>query len=96
MQDYIWVPAMAGFIAQLLSLLEVSKLEPSRRPDFRNWMYWLPYIIAPLLGAFAGFYTFHDSTPAAFSTIQGVQVGIGAPLLIKGLVSSIPQGNRPT
>jgi hypothetical protein len=40
---------IAGLVAQLLNLLEVTKLEPARRPNFKDWVYWLPYIIGPIV-----------------------------------------------
>ncbi|MBK8088551.1 MAG: hypothetical protein IPK31_11695 [Chitinophagaceae bacterium] len=90
MQEYILIPCIAGFVAQLLNLLEVAKLEPTRRPNFKDWIYWLPYIIGPLVGGFAGYLSFHDNS-SSFTTILGVQVGIAAPLTLKGFANVIPK-----
>jgi len=90
MSEYVLIPSIAGFAAQLLSLLEIVKLEPARRPNFRDWVYWLPYIIAPVIGGFAGYLSFHDNT-ATFTTLLGFQVGIAAPLTLKGFANVIPK-----
>ena len=90
MQNYILIPCIAAFVAQLLNLLEIAKLEPARRPNFRDWVYWLPYIIGPVVGAFAGYFSFHDNIES-FTTMLGVQVGIAAPLTLKGFANVVPK-----
>lgn len=90
MQEYILIPSIAGLVAQLLNLLEIVKLDASRRPNFKDWIYWLPYIIAPVLGGFAGYFSFHDNI-SSFTTMLGVQVGIAAPLTLKGLANIAPE-----
>ena len=89
MDAYILLPAFAGLVAQILNLMDALKVDPSRRPNFKDWIYWIPYILGPILGGFAGYYSFHDN-PESFTTPLGVQVGIAAPLLLKGLASAVP------
>lgn len=89
MPNYIIVPAIAGLIAQVLNLLDALKADPSRRPNFKDWVYWLPYVIGPILGGFAGYISFNGAE-ASFTTTLGVQIGISAPLLLKGLASAVP------
>ena len=90
MSQYILLPALAGFLIQLLNLLEITKLEPARRPNFKDWVYWLPYIIGPVIGGFAGYFSFHDK-PDSFTAMLGVQVGIAAPLILKGFANVVPR-----
>ena len=90
MSEYILIPGIAGFVAQLLNLFEIAKLEPARRPNFKDWIYWLPYLIGPVIGGFAGYLSFHDNI-SSFTTLLGVQVGIAAPLTLKGFASVIPK-----
>lgn len=90
MEKYILIPAMAGLIAQVLNLFDALRADPSRRPNFKDWVYWLPYFLGPILGACAGYYSFNDN-PNSFTTALGVQVGIAAPLLLKGLASAAPK-----
>jgi hypothetical protein len=92
---YVWLPALSGLIAQILNLLEAIQQDPARRPNFKDWVYWIPYVIAPLLGGFAGYFSFGDNEKT-FTIALGVQVGIAAPLLLKGLASAAPKLNRPT
>lgn len=87
---YVWLPALAGFLVQLLNLLEIAKLEPARRPNFKDWVYWIPYFVGPILGAFAGYFSFHDK-PDSFTTALGVQVGASAPLILRGFANVIPK-----
>lgn len=88
MQEYIWLPALAGLMVQLLNLLEAARLDASRAPDFASFTYWIPYIIAPILGGFAGYCTFHNSG-ADYTTLMAAQVGASAPLFIRSLASTI-------
>jgi hypothetical protein len=90
MPNYILIPGIAALFAQLLNLLELTKLEPSRRPDFKDFVYWLPYIIGPVVGGFAGYFSFHDNINS-YTTMLGVQVGIAAPLTLKGFANVIPK-----
>jgi len=90
MSQYILLPALAGFLIQLLNLLEITKLEPARRPNFKDWVYWLPYIIGPVIGGFAGYFSFHDK-PDSIAAMLGVQVGIAAPLILKGFANVVPR-----
>ncbi|MCU7549862.1 hypothetical protein OCK74_12090 [Chitinophagaceae bacterium LB-8] len=93
MENFILVPAISGLVAQILNLLEALKADPARQPNFKDWIYWLPYLIGPILGGFAGYYSFHDN-PNSFTTTLGVQVGISAPLLLRGLAATIPTPQR--
>ncbi len=90
MQEYILIPAIAGFVAQLLNLLEIARLEPARRPNFKDWVYWLPYIIGPIVSGFAGYFSFNGNM-AGFTPMLGVQVGIAAPLTLKGFANVLPK-----
>ena len=89
MEMYVWLPALAGLIIQILNLTEAAKLTPDRRPNFKDPIYWIPFIVGPFLGGFAGFFSFHDD-PNSFTAYLGVQVGVAAPLILKGLANSIP------
>ena len=90
MPDYILIPAIAGFVAQLLNLLELAKIETARRPNFKDPIYWIPYIVGPILGGVAGYFSFHDNIEN-FTTMLGAQVGVAAPLTLKGLASAAPR-----
>lgn len=89
MSEYILIPALAGFVAQLLNFLELAKIDATRRPNFKDPIYWLPYIVGPILGAAAGYFSFHDNIEN-FTTMLGAQVGIAAPLTLKGLANAAP------
>lgn len=90
MPDYILIPCIAGLVAQLINLLELNKIDPARRPNFKDPIYWIPYIIGPVLGGVAGYFSFHDNIES-FSTMLGAQVGVAAPLTLKGLANAAPR-----
>jgi hypothetical protein len=48
------------------------------------------YIIGPVLGGFAGYFSFHNK-PDSFTAMLGVQVGIAAPLILKGFANAVPR-----
>lgn len=93
MSYYIFIPTAAGLAVQLVNLIEVTRIDVSRRPNFKDWVYWLPYIIAPVLGEFTGMVFFEDTQTPPSAMLQA-QVGALAPLLLKTFVSALPKGTN--
>ena len=50
----MWTSIIIGFLGGLaidaLNLMELQNIEPSKRPNFKDVFFWLPYIAWPLLG----------------------------------------------
>ena len=77
---------LGGLIAQLLSLLDLKNLPKSKRPDFRDYAYYLPWVIQPFLGWFLTFIYVNSSF--TLNPLLAVNVGASAPLFLKSLMTS--------
>ncbi len=51
----ILLAGLGGFIIKLLDLLELQNISKDRRPDFKDWLYWLPFFVWPLIAGVLGF-----------------------------------------
>jgi len=87
-----WTPLilalLGGLSVNLLNLMELQNVPRDRRPDFKDFLYWLPYIIWPLMGALLAF--IYEASSTKLSPIIAFQVGASAPLIIKAMAKAIP------
>ena len=83
--EYCLIPAAAAMALQLLGLVEVSKLEAARKPNFADWVYWLSYIVNPILAAFVGWIYF-DQNSDQYGSVTAAAVGLSAPSILKSLI----------
>lgn len=85
--------AVGGTIlALLLELTGLRNTPRSQRPDFGEWLYWLPYVVYPAAGAFLVFV--YEQSGVQFSAVLAANVGASAPLIFRSLTSASPF-NRP-
>ena len=77
-------------VIQLLNLAELANIPKARRPDLKDPIYWIPFIVNPLLG---GFLTFvYVSTPQYdIKPLLALQIGASAPLILRAMASAIPR-----
>lgn len=84
--------ALGGLLIQLLNLAELNKVAKSRRPDFKDPIYWLPYLINPFFGGLMA-YAYFDGQDHV-NKLLALHIGASAPLIIRGMISNIPAGLR--
>lgn len=87
--------AIGGFVVNLLSLLELQNVAKDRRPNFKDFLYWLPYIAWPLLGGLVGFLYYDAAALQQQSKFVSFQLGLSAPLILRAAASAIPAPARP-
>jgi len=80
--------AFGGLIINVLNLLEIGKIPKDRRPDFKDFFYWLPYLLWPLLGA--GLAAIYIKSGVELKPILAMNVGISAPLIIRSMATINP------
>lgn len=84
----VWF-AMAGSLAiKLLELAELHKLPTVERPDLKDWVYWVPFLILPLLGG--GLAYVYISSDTSLSPILSVNIGVSAPLMLRAMAQVNP------
>jgi hypothetical protein len=86
--------AIGGASVNLLNLMELQNVPKERRPDFKDWLYWLPYLIWPLLGGVVAF--MYQQADAPLTKTVAFHVGASAPLIIRSMANVIPAPARPT
>lgn len=82
--------AIGGLLIQLLSLAELYRIPKSRRPDFKDFIYWLPYLINPFFGGILA-YAYFDGQEHV-NKLLAIHVGASAPLIIRSMISTLPVG----
>ncbi|UUZ64661.1 hypothetical protein LP417_06945 [Polaromonas sp. P1-6] len=86
--------AAAGALAvELLKLAEVRNIPKHERPDLKEFLYWVPFLILPLIGA--GLAYVYIVSEIVLKPILAVNIGISAPLIIRTMASSVPKTTGP-
>ncbi len=81
--------SIGGIAIQLLAFLELQSLEKNLRPDFKDIIYWIPYIIAPFISGLMGYAYFHDHPPD--NNILAIHIGASAPLILRTMAGVFPR-----
>ena len=79
----------AAFAIQLLNLAELQNVPPDRRPDLGDPLYWIPFLVAPILGAFVCY--LYLASEFTMKPILAAQTGASAPLILRAMASAIPR-----
>jgi len=81
--------AVFGAVAmQLLSLMELRNIPKSERPDFKDFFYWLPFIVSPLIGG--GLALAYIYPADALEPLVAINVGVSAPLILRSMANINP------
>jgi hypothetical protein len=84
---------LGGITVDILNLLEIKNLTKKERPNFKNFIYWLPYIFNPILSVILVFVV--ESSDKQLKVLSAFETGLGAPLILKSLVSALPKQGVP-
>jgi hypothetical protein len=76
--------ALASLMMQLLNLLETRGLPAARRPDFRSFIYWIPYFVLPILALFL----IYILDGEVISRRIAAGIGISAPAIFRSLAQT--------
>jgi len=79
----VWFAMGGAFSIKLLELAELHKLPLIERPDLKDWLYWLPFLILPILGG--GLAHVYVSSNTVLTPLLAVNVGVSAPLIIRAM-----------
>ncbi|TMC24650.1 MAG: hypothetical protein E6J34_00195 [Chloroflexi bacterium] len=85
--------AIGGMAVNLLNLMDVQTQSKDRRPDFKDWLYWLPFVVWPILGGVVAFIYQEANTP--LTKVVAFHIGASAPLIIRSMASAIPKTINP-
>ncbi|EGQ8137204.1 hypothetical protein CWW57_RS15465 [Vibrio parahaemolyticus] len=93
-QNYaFWAAAFGAVSIKLLELAEVHKIPKLHRPDFKDWLYWLPFLLMPLLGA--GLASMYLMSNIKMTAILAFNIGASAPLILRSMAQINPLDGNP-
>jgi hypothetical protein len=81
-----------GLAINVLDLLELQNVPIAGRPNFKDILYWLPFIVWPALGGILAFA--YTSAGATLSPILAINVGASAPLILRAMASTNPLASK--
>lgn len=84
----VWFAFGGAFSIKLLELAELHKVPKLERPDLKDWAYWMPFLILPVLGG--GLAHVYVSSQTVLSPILAVNVGLSAPLMLRAMAQALP------
>ncbi|WP_017445791.1 hypothetical protein [Gayadomonas joobiniege] len=84
----VWFAMGGAFAIKLLELTELHKLPAVERPDFKDFLYWVPFFILPLLGG--GLAYAYVSSDATLSPVLSINIGVSAPLILRAMAQVNP------
>lgn len=93
MDEQVLFAAFGALAGQLLGLVELKNVPPSRRPNLRDVWYWAPFVVSPILGAGLAFAYLRANIP--MNSLLAVHVGIAAPLVLRSMAEVRPPEPGP-
>lgn len=86
--------AGVGAVAiNLLTLAEAHSLPAEERPNFKEPLYWLSYLIFGALGAFVAY--IYLASGFEFKPLLAVHLGASSPLILRAMASAVPSQVTP-
>lgn len=73
---------------KLLELAELHHVPKSSRPDYREFVYWIPFLIMPLLGG--GLAYAYVMSDVQLKPMLAINVGVSAPLIFRAMAQINP------
>ena len=74
---------------ELLKLAEIRNLPKHERPNLKEFWYWAPYFVLPLIGS--GLAYVYLMSNIKLNPLLSVNIGISAPLIIRAMATTAPQ-----
>ena len=88
MNTPVLLAGVGGFAINILHLIEYAKRPTIERPDFRDKLFYVPYVAWPVLGSILA-YAYVESG-VQLSPILALNVGLSAPLILRAVVEANP------
>lgn len=85
----VWYAMAGAFAIKLLEIAELHKITPTERPDFKDFLYWVPFLILPILGG--GLTQVYVSSGTILSPLLAVNIGVSTPLMLRAMVQAVPE-----
>ncbi len=86
MDSSFWLAVIGGFLVNILQLVEYSKLPKTKRPDFKDILFYVPYVAWPVSGGVLVFS--YQASGITLSPILALNIGLSAPLILKAMAET--------
>jgi hypothetical protein len=73
---------------QFIALMELGRIPKTERPDFKDPLYWLPFVVAPLIGG--GLALAYIYPTDVLKPFVAINVGVSAPLILRSMANINP------
>ena len=73
---------------QLLTLMETKNIPKAERPDFKDFFYWLPFIVSPIVGGGLALAYIYPSD--VMEPLVAINVGVSGPLILRSMANMNP------
>ena len=83
------VAGAGALIVNSLNLLELKNIPAEKRPNLRDFWYWLPVLFWPSAAAFLAWV--YVKSGYDLKPMLSLQVGASAPLIVRALAASVPR-----
>lgn len=81
--------AFGALCVKLLELVEIHRIPVHQRPNLKELIYWVPFLILPMVGGFLAYVYIESGT--ILSPLLALNVGVTAPLVFRSLAERIPE-----
>lgn len=88
MQPSVLFATFGALGMQLLSLMEIRNMPKKERPDFTDFFYWLPFIVAPIVGG--GLALAYIYPADVLKPLVAINIGVSAPLILRSMANLNP------
>lgn len=89
----VWFAVSGAFAIKLLELAELHKIPKIERPDLMDWLYWVPFLVMPVLGGGLAFA--YVSSNTVLTPMLAINVGVSAPLVLRAMAQVNPLDSAP-
>lgn len=82
----IVLAACGGLLGKLIDLVELHAVPKNRRPDLKEFLYWLQFVIWPAAGGILALA--YQESGHAVRGLLALNIGLSAPLIVKSMMSA--------
>jgi hypothetical protein len=83
-----WFGFFGALALKLLEFTELARIPPASRPDLKDAIYWVPYLIMPILGG--GLAYAYIASSVELKPMLAINIGISAPLILRAMAQLNP------
>lgn len=88
MIENMLVAAVGGFLFNAVPLFTLGTKPKEERPDFKDLLYWLPYLGWPIIGAFLVYV--YESPDFHLTKLLSFHIGLASASIVNQMFNALP------